>query len=170
MSSRSGSLLTQSPVKWHLNYWLNIVVVATLRGEDKALMVIRVEHEFRNIANVQIRKGIHQAWVPFYHKNRPVYEKKWVHRTLASREAQLYLRDIDRMLVNKEQKTRECLKNAELHLIDWEKKVQVKIARKKLDIQRVYRKLEDEQVVDQATALSLGDGNGPGGETQKQSR
>lgn len=165
MSSLSGFLLTQSPVEWHLNYWLNIAVVATIRGEDKALTAIRVEYELCNIANVQTRKSVQQAWVSFYQTNSVGCGLKWLHKTLASREAQVYLRDIDRMLVNKGQKTREYLYKVELHLIDMEKKTLEEVARKQLKIEQLYRKLKDEEMVDRTRALRLNGGNDPGMET-----
>ncbi|MCJ1422814.1 hypothetical protein MMC29_000694 [Sticta canariensis] len=167
MSSLSGFLLPKSPVKWHLNYWLNIAVVAALRGEDKALLAIRVEREFRNIANVETRKSVQQAWVSFYQTNSVVYELNWLHKTLASSEAQVYLRDIDRMLVNKGQKTRDYLHNVVLHLIDMEQKILDEVARRQLKIDQVYRKLEEEEIVDQTIALRLNGGNDRGRKTSE---
>ena len=70
MSELGASSLFQSPVQWHLTYWLNVSVVGLLRGEDALLMAVRIESEFLHIANAQTRFSVERAWGEFQKKYR----------------------------------------------------------------------------------------------------
>lgn len=155
MSLLAGFILTSDPVQWHLQYWLNIEVVGVLRGEDITLMAFRVENEIRNIERAQIRDGVHQAWGDFHRNNTQRYQLEWQQKTLASQEAQPYLRDIDRMLVNKEQKTRDYVHQMERDLFDWRRRVQAEMTEKVTKIGQLYRKLANENLADQERARRL---------------
>ncbi|MCJ1425143.1 hypothetical protein MMC29_003031, partial [Sticta canariensis] len=155
MSLLAGFLLTTDPVSWHLQYWLNIEVVGVLRGEDVTLMAVRVENELRSIERAQIRDGVQRAWGDFHRNNTEKYLEEWLHRTLASEEAQPFLRDIDRMLVDKEQKTRDYVAEMELDLVDWHRRAQAEMAEKLTKISLLYRRLAEENIADQERVRRL---------------
>lgn len=45
MSPASILRRQQDPLKWLLEYWLDIAVIGIIRGEDMKLMVLRVDME-----------------------------------------------------------------------------------------------------------------------------
>ena len=149
MSLIAGFLLTRDPVEWHLQYWLNIEVVGLLRGEDMILMAVRVQNEIRKIENAQTRDAVDRAWDNFRRNNRQNYRMEWLRKSLASSDAQPYLRDIDRMLVNKEQKMRDHIRQLDSDLLNWHRTVQAEMASKVAYIGQLQLSLAAENLADQ---------------------
>lgn len=89
MDPRSASSLAEDPLRWHLRYWLDLSVVAQLRGEDSMLIGFSIELEQYKTRDQALRTRLVNA--------------------LDSPRAKPYLRDLDRMLVDKKTKTRRYL-------------------------------------------------------------
>lgn len=119
MDQSSASYLVQSPLAWHLNYWLNLEIIGILRGEDPMLMSLRVQWEQATRLGEDIKTQLLEggAWAEYRRRDREEWEWFWAQMTLECEVTKPYLRDVDRMLVNKAQKTRACLRHYELMML-----------------------------------------------------
>lgn len=106
MNQASASVQAEDPLGWHLLYWLSIEVVARIRGEDPLLMAARIEFEHDNIADPAFKTQLREAWTRFREVNIEQCERYWRQRTLDDVEGKKYLRDLDRMLLDKQPKMR----------------------------------------------------------------
>lgn len=104
----SASQKAEDPVKWHLKYWLNLFVVGINRGEDDGLMNARIDWEHVNIANEAFKKDLRFSWFDFQTENEDRYILEWEH-IIGGEKLHAYIRDLNRMLVNKGQKMRDYL-------------------------------------------------------------
>lgn len=147
----SAQLLASDPLTWHLHYWLSIGVLGMLRGENPLLMAFRTDIEHYNkIKDVEFRIRLVEAWRTYRQVHLPYFRQQWERLTLESEEAKPYLRDIDRMLVNKGAKAREYLCRIENMMISILRDGQIESARWLFDIiARVYQRLEEEEKADE---------------------
>ncbi|MCJ1461657.1 hypothetical protein MMC07_000254 [Pseudocyphellaria aurata] len=155
LNQHSAMILARHPVWWHLVYFIDLSVVAVLRGEDPALMALRIEIEQNNIADRSIRSGVLDQWSTYLRDFRDMCEQNWRERTLASVEASGYLRDLDRMLENKLTKAFSYLHRIERQMIFSLRNADVEIARGLFEkLGELYRKLREEHEADAADGCS----------------
>ncbi|MCJ1427314.1 hypothetical protein MMC29_005217, partial [Sticta canariensis] len=156
MNQLSAFLRAQNPLDWLRQYWLNIGVVGMLRGEDRDLLVLRIEIEHTKIPDPDFRAEFRNSWRQYRVDNRDEIKRQWVERTLESREARPYHRDIDRMLVNKGPKTRNYLRQMERLMITSLRDQRVGTARVFFNqLSQLYGKLRDEERADADARVGL---------------
>lgn len=149
INQRSAAFLIHDPLTWHLNYWLNIGVIAILRGEDSVLTTLRIEHEILNMLDLGLSSAVFRAWPQFWSTNSEEGKRHWAQKTLESNEAQHYLNDINRMLVNKGQKVRSYLSDRNRLMMDSLEAGKFAAAKDSFnELVFVYRKLREEEAVD----------------------
>lgn len=119
MNEASALERTEDPISWHLRYWLSIAVIACLRGEDIILTGIRIDMELDKIAHTEIKTRVRNARKPFQKDNMEGYKWYWTQKTLDDQDAQKYVRDLDRMLVDKGQKMSECIRDIEMKMDEY---------------------------------------------------
>lgn len=106
----SAMLLAEDPLTWHLRYLLNLGAIGNILGEDVIVMHVMIDAVIRRIADPAFRTQIRGAWYNFHVYNREEYMRHWRQRTLEDEEAKACLRDLARMLVNRRQKKRDCVR------------------------------------------------------------
>lgn len=140
---------SEDPIEWHLNYWITLEVIGILHGEDPILMAFRIETEIYNIADRQIRCNVHGQWSEYRATNYEPCLEYWEPVSGEDEEVQPYFRDLDRMLVNKEQKAKDRLRDMEELMISLVRGAQLQQARETLEnIGQVYQKLHEEEIAD----------------------
>lgn len=115
MNQTSVLSLVEDPVRWHLQYWLVLSVVGMIRGEDPILLGFRIEIEQYKIHDQGLKNQVVRAWNPYQLVNHENCYRQWGRLALENEEVKPFLRDIDRMLVDKGPKTREFLQ--QLHSV-----------------------------------------------------
>lgn len=115
MNQTSVLSLAEDPVRWHLQYWLVLSVVGMIRGEDPILLGFRIEIEQYKIHDQGLKNQVVRAWKPYQLVNHENCYRQWGRLALENEEVKPFLRDIDRMLVDKGPKTREFLQ--QLHSV-----------------------------------------------------
>lgn len=113
MNRSSAFILDRSPIAWHLQYWLNIGVLGILRGKNGKIIALMIEIEQDKIPDGRLRNSLRNTWNQFWNDNKVVKARQWEARTMEDEEAQQFLRDIDRMFVDKVQKVRSYLSRDE---------------------------------------------------------
>lgn len=101
MDQASASERARDPLTWHLRYWLNLDIIAALRDEDVVLTGIRIDMEHEKIADPMFQIQLRTAWRQFQIDHLRASMLRWIQKTLDDQEAQKYVRDLDRMLVDK---------------------------------------------------------------------
>lgn len=109
ISESCASSLAEDSLRWHLQYWLVLSVIDTLRGEDSMLIAFSIELEHYKIRDQQLRTRLVDAWKMYRLVNYASCSRYWTRLTVESDRAKPYLRDLDRMLVDKGTKTRRYL-------------------------------------------------------------
>lgn len=109
MSPASTLQRQQDPLWWCLEYWLDMIAIGIMHHEDIWLLLLKVDMEINKISDRELQLQFQTGWGPFQRENFEECMRQWRRKTLESREAQPYLRDLDRMMVDKWQKTREDL-------------------------------------------------------------
>ena len=146
MDQESASILASDPVEWHLQYWLAIAIIAIMRGEDPVLTVIRIDIEVHKMADTEIRTGIQRSWKKYRLENGEQCQRYFSAFPKPTEEVNQYLRDIDRMLVDKGEKTRDHLEKAEREMFTLIRERNYDTARiYSVNIARVYRHLQEEE-------------------------
>ncbi|MCJ1262884.1 hypothetical protein MMC22_002754 [Lobaria immixta] len=102
------------PRMWHMRYWLDIYAIEVLRGEDEMLMSLRINIEQHKIPDQELKSQVQTEWITELRNRAEDRLQNWSEKTLESEEAQPYLRDIDRMLVDKGRKARDYLRLIEI--------------------------------------------------------
>lgn len=116
MTQDAASTRAQNPLKWHLDYWLNLYVIGVSRDENKCEMAIMIagEQTSYNIdgnAADSIKKYINPIeWHDFKEIHSAVYSRYWESKPREDEEYQAYVRDLNRMLEDKEEKLTEYLR------------------------------------------------------------
>lgn len=147
----SAANLAKDPLLWHLTYWLDLCTVGNLRGEDEILLALRMEMEVDKMLDMELQSAIYDAWFRFFMDNSEESARNWIQRTLESDEAKPYLRDIDRMLVDKARKTRQHLGHLERHMLTSLQEGDAEKAKKFFEkLAPVYPKLLREEAADAA--------------------
>lgn len=149
LSRASASFLARDPLTWHLVYWLSIWVVGNLRGEDETLMAFRIEIEHYGILDHEFQLQLLSAWDQYAIANRAPFTLHWMHLTAEGEAAKPFLRDIDRMLINKGLKARTYLYRLEMRLLTKMRLVQIETAKDQFEnLIGLYRKLQEEETAD----------------------
>lgn len=150
ITSQSASLLAEDPVKWHLSYWLHIYTIGVMRDGihvDVTLMRARMNIELEEIANAAIRTQVFDAWDDFRKANQNGFLYYWTARTLEHPAAKRYQSDLDRMLINKEQKMQDYLGRMNTGMNNCVRIGNLARAKKIHDvITLIDRKLDEEQI------------------------
>ena len=148
--NQSLALLADDPLTWHLRYWLSLAVIGLLRGEDAVLMNFRIEMEHFKIRDLELRDALIIDWRTYRVANYAACQEHWGQQTLESEEAMPYLRDIDRMLVDKGRKARDHLRRLESAMGSFLRAREIDIARAMVEkIAQIYQKLEEEETLDE---------------------
>lgn len=151
MDQASALLLADDPLAWNLQYWLDIGIIAIIRGEDMLLTRVRTEIERGKIPDPALRTQIDDAWGQFQKDNRENCFWKWTQMTLQSPEAKPYLRDIDRMLTDKGRKVRCYLERMEKVMLKRLGAADVDGARNFFErLGDAYQRLQQEEAADAA--------------------
>lgn len=108
MTQHSASCQAQDPLTWHLRYWLNLLIIGSLRGEDEELLTFRVEMEWMKLDS-RLKDQLYSNWVEYKKKKLEASYWFWQEMTVESEEAKWYMSDIDTMLMDKVQKARDFL-------------------------------------------------------------
>lgn len=89
-------------------------------------------------------------WRTYRVTNHAECQRNWGRLTLESEEAKPFLRDIDRMLVDKGPKTREHLHRLQSAMVSFLRATEIDTARAMFErIAQIYQKLEEEETVDE---------------------
>lgn len=103
-------------LEWYLHNWLNLDVIAELRGEDMTLMTIMIEMEQEQNYSPTLKNQLRTAWSGFNRENRPAYLRYWEQKTLQNEEAEKYISDLNRMLVCKGPKVRSYIHHMQMKM------------------------------------------------------
>lgn len=149
MSQEYANDREEDPLVWHLTYWLNILVIARLRGENELLTAIRIEREQSLIPDLELRSQVQSMWVQFQRVHRAGFLHVWQQFGLESEDAHLSLVDIDNMLMDKETKTMDYVQILEAQMVDMVRNSQLDKARALLDrLADVHHELREEAMAD----------------------
>lgn len=118
MTHPSALSLARCPLAWHLDYWLSLTVIGILRGEDPMLTFLRVEIEHSKMSDQEMKSRLYDAWNQYLIAHIETHLQFWNLITLESRAAKRYLRDLDRMLVDKGAKARTYLGQVKSVVLD----------------------------------------------------
>lgn len=181
MDQASASVLAESPVAWHLRYWLNLGSIGILSGQDETLMALRIEMEQSLIPNLDLRLAVHRTWEGYRIANNKACLDYW--RRLQVRITQTgedqeetdpryqavkdgerlleqHCRDLDRILVNKTQRAKTHLRQAEgVMIANLRAGTSLETAIEIFSqIGSLYEKLHQEEVEDERVGNSLPNG------------
>lgn len=117
LNDYSAETLDLLPVIWHYVYWLSLGTIAVMSGEDTFLMFLLIDIELQQTPDVELKLALSRDWHLFMRNHREEVQKHWAEQTLESAEAKAFLRDIDRILVDKVRKAREYLPRGERMMI-----------------------------------------------------
>ncbi|MCJ1466243.1 hypothetical protein MMC07_004862 [Pseudocyphellaria aurata] len=101
------------PDIWHLVYWLSLGTIGVMYGEDPYLMFLLIDMELQKTPDVPLKLILSRKWHLFIRNFGGEIQRHWTEKTLESAEAKAFLRDIDRILVDKARKARAYLPRGE---------------------------------------------------------
>lgn len=113
LGPRAASQLAANPLEWHLQYWLDISTIGILRGEDPTLMDLRLEIEIDKTADTKLKEQIYRRWDDYQLEKGEKFQKHFTEEPVPTEEIKTYVRDLDRMLEDKEWKARGYLRRVE---------------------------------------------------------
>lgn len=149
----SARSLREDPLPWHLKYWLNLLMVAICRGDNVVLTLARIDREQSINVDQNLRDLVRFTWPQYQVDNRDNFHRYWNTLTVHSVQAQPFIRDILRMLVNKDLKMRAYLEQQEEMLTFSLRALQFDGARMYFDkLEDIHRNLRVEGSVEQAGA------------------
>lgn len=119
MDQASASRRARDPLTWHLQYWLDLDIIALLRNEDGILTGIRIDMEQEKIADTALKNQLQNGRKQFQRDNLDAYMRHWHQKTLDDEEAQKYVRDLDRMLVDRGPKMRAYIRLMEMEMNEY---------------------------------------------------
>ena len=93
MDQLDAEHLALNPIGWHMAYWLKIFYTGVYRGEDVMHMFLRIKYEISKIPDVEIANKLCDVWI---------LQERLSRNEIPER----YLCDVDRMLVDKSEKSR----------------------------------------------------------------
>lgn len=159
MNRVQADLLAEDPLKWYLEYWLSLGIVGVLRGEDKILMAFMIDIEQSRIPEQNILTQLRHEWDPFRNANEEQFLQHYLRTSMESEEVKRYLRDIDRMMVDKVQKMRTYLSGMEMlmsaTLRPGELDAELSFF---YNVDRIRPRLEEEKTADAVQRRQLPDG------------
>lgn len=142
LSQASAEIKARDPFRWHMRYWLNLSAIAMIRGENQDLMALRIEMEQEKIPEPALRTHIQRVWSRFDRENRDKCRRSWVQAGNEEITFKLYICELDRMLVHKEEKMRGYLNSLEMAMSACLQSADIPRAKELFDkISRGYRKL-----------------------------
>lgn len=111
MDEASASFRAQDPYGWLLKYWLNLYTVGISRLEDAWLLAARIHREhITKMAPGMFKDQFQAEWGQFMVDNSAEYYRTWASKASVDPEEYMaYVVDLDRMLEQKELKTREYI-------------------------------------------------------------
>lgn len=117
MTQDAAATRAEDRHQWHLKYWLNLYVLGIIHHHDEEVMAARIDRERnQNILkftadpdpnNIYISP---EAWNTFKNDNEAEYFRYWKAKTPEYEEYQAYVRDLERMHENKDEKMIEYLR------------------------------------------------------------
>ncbi|MCJ1466206.1 hypothetical protein MMC07_004825 [Pseudocyphellaria aurata] len=113
LNEESARFLVQFPLRWHPIYWLSLGIIGIKYGEDATLMAILVDIEMARIPNERVRNQVIQQWNQFKIDHRQKCLDYWDLEGLDNDEGRAFLRDLDRILVDKVRKAQEYIPHGE---------------------------------------------------------
>lgn len=153
MSLASCRAQRADPVKWHLEYWLHLAVVAVYKGQNNLLTFARIDREHCIYENAPVRDSVRNRWFQFQAENKENFQRYWDVVTTNSPQAQPFLRDLTRMLVNKGLKMREYLERLEETMMMRLRSLDFGGARQRFEkLVAIYENLREEALDEQAGA------------------
>lgn len=107
----SASFRAQDPHGWLLKYWLNLYSIGISRLEDAWLLAARIHREhITKMAPGMFKDQFQAEWGQFMVENSAEYYRTWTSKAnIDLEEYMAYVVDLDRMLEQKELKTREYI-------------------------------------------------------------
>lgn len=159
MDRASVLALAADPLAWHLKYWLAISVIGILRREDPTLMAQRVDIEMAKIADQDLQTELSRAWDQHRAENYHECVRYFTRDAEPTEEIHRYFRDIERMLEDKERKTREWLARADTVMITLLRDARLEEARVWFErLAELYQKLAEEEKKDAEAGDRQSDG------------
>lgn len=122
IDQNSVSFLAKDPIMWHMQYWFGLYLIGVLRGEDPMLLALRIEIEIDKMPEGEVAIELRGVWIERKRVNEGEHQPLIVlpeplchfeEATLETEAGKRCLRDMDRMLVNKGEKTRIYLRHLE---------------------------------------------------------
>lgn len=149
-SQASASRRAEDPIKWHLDYWLHIYTIGLMRAgidADVTLMRARINIELEKYPTVTMRTLVFAAWDDFRKANQDGYLYYWTTKTIEHPTAKPFQSDLDRMLMDKEQKMHDYLGRMKTGMHNCVLVGNLTRAKKIHDvITLIYRKLDEEEI------------------------
>lgn len=175
LDQASATELNQTPLAWHLRYWLSLGFVGILDGQDETLMGLRIEMEQSAIPNMELKNAVRDAWSQYRLANKDGCLDYWARIVFGAPQLehqepedeggrqlllQQYRRDIDRMLVNKTARAKAYLRTHERIMIaDLHSGTSLDAARTRFKkIGKMYQLLNEEEENDEREVYSLPSG------------
>ena len=144
------------PVLWHLQYWLHIAILAIYRGQNNLLTMVRIDREQCIIVNPLLKNQVRSRWAQFQTDNKESFQQHWDTVSMESLYARMHIRDLNRMLVNKELKMKEYLEHLEEGMITRLRDLQISGARLRFEkLVDVYQALREEALREEMVAERL---------------
>lgn len=155
MDPASTSERARDPLAWHLRYWHNLDIIAALRDEDIVLTGIQIDMEQEKTADPALRTQLRTAWRQFQTDHLEASMWHWTQKTLDDPDAQTYVRDLDRMLVDKGPKLRARIHRVERDMDECARSGDFPAVIRRLNLHRLARhRLHKEETRD----APVGDG------------
>lgn len=116
MTQAWASQKADSPLQWHMHYWLNLDVLAMLCRQDMTLTALRLEMEQEKIEDPSLRTQLQNGRARFQRDNKRACLRYWKRKPRDDEEIQMYWRDLGRMLEDKGPKMRDYLRRMEVRV------------------------------------------------------
>lgn len=160
MDLLSAFLRNRDPLAWHLRYWLGLYSFGILRGIDNVLMALRIDIEQSKIPVRAISNQVRLNWDEYRKANEAGSLRNWRNMSIDSEYYKQFHRDLDRMLVNKEQKVKERLRYMERKMSESLRAANLEKAREDFDLLgALYQKMHAEETADAEARNTLLNGN-----------
>lgn len=100
ISQASAGVRAENPLLWHATYWLCILVLGILRGENESLMSHMITMEHEKIPDRKFRHSLQALWAKFQARNKEEFKRICEEWTLEHSGVKPYLEDLDRLKIN----------------------------------------------------------------------
>lgn len=106
ISQASACARAEYPLLWHSTYWLCILVLGILRGENEAVISLMITMEQDKIPDREFRRNLQNVWAEFQVCNKEEFKQTCEEWTLERPGAKPYLEDLDRLIITNMQSAR----------------------------------------------------------------